>query len=96
MEITREEWRVVTNPPVRFRRTRGMLPLPAPVPGGSVDELRSFVNYGTEDDFRLMVAWASRTRADAADDDSPSHSNGFGRWTDDDLERLEREYEAAP
>jgi hypothetical protein len=50
-------WEVVTNPPVRFKRARGMLPLPTPVGGGSLEELRPFLNYASEDDFRLMVAW---------------------------------------
>ncbi len=34
-----------------------MLPLPTPVVGGSLEELRPFLNYQSEDDFRLMVAW---------------------------------------
>jgi len=44
VEITPEDWRVVDKPPVRFRRTAQMLPLPKPVRGGNVDELRRFVN----------------------------------------------------
>lgn len=57
VEITRSGWRVVADPPVRFIRSRGMLPLPVPAIGGSLDELRRFLNYGSEDDFRLMVSW---------------------------------------
>ena len=57
IEITPFGWRVVRDPPVRFRRPRGALRLPAPVPGGSVEELRAFVNVGNEDDWRLMVSW---------------------------------------
>ena len=30
VEITSEGWRIVQNPPVRFRRSRGMQPLPIP------------------------------------------------------------------
>jgi hypothetical protein len=56
-EITPDGWRVVAEPPLRFRRSRGMLPLPRPVSGGSLEELRPFLNYATEDDFRLMIAW---------------------------------------
>src|SRR5207249_4606825 len=33
VEITAGGWRVVSDPPVRFRRTRSMLPLPYPVSG---------------------------------------------------------------
>ena len=50
-------WRVVENPPVRFRRAAGMQPLPTPAPGGSVETLRLFLNVGG-DDFVLVVAWA--------------------------------------
>jgi hypothetical protein len=57
VEITENGWRVMADPPVRFKRARGMLPLPTPVGGGSLEELRPFLNYATEDDFRLMVAW---------------------------------------
>jgi hypothetical protein len=50
-------WSVVTRPPVCFRRPRGMLPLPAPVSGGTMEELRQFVNVRSEDTWRLLVAW---------------------------------------
>ena len=30
VEIGPDGWRVITNPPIRFRRTAGMLPLPQP------------------------------------------------------------------
>lgn len=57
VEITPTGWRVVADPPVKFRRARGMAPLPTPVKGGSVDELRAFVNVPDEDSWRLLVAW---------------------------------------
>jgi hypothetical protein len=57
VEVAPDGWRVVAAPPVRFRRSRGMLPLPTPVSGGSLEELRAFLNYASEDDFRLMIAW---------------------------------------
>ncbi len=34
-----------------------MLPLPTPTRGGSLDLLRQYVNVGSDDDFRLLVAW---------------------------------------
>ena len=40
VEIYAEGWRIVDNPPVRFRRAPGMLPSPAPVAGGSIEALR--------------------------------------------------------
>jgi hypothetical protein len=57
VEITAECWRVVSDAPVRFRRPRGLLPLPTPARGGSVGELRRFVNVADETSWRLMVAW---------------------------------------
>jgi hypothetical protein len=35
VEITPAGWRVMIDPPVRFRRARGMLPLPAPAQAAS-------------------------------------------------------------
>ena len=58
VEITTTGWRVVDNPPVRFRRAAGMQPLPVPVQGGSVEALRSFLNVQSDTDFVLVVAWA--------------------------------------
>jgi len=56
VEVTGNGWKVVDQPPVRFRRSRGMLPLPVPKRGGSMDELRSLLNV--EDDmWILIVAW---------------------------------------
>jgi hypothetical protein len=58
VEIDATGWRVIDNPPVRFRRSAGMQPLPMPVPGGSVETLRSFLNVQSDTDFVLVVAWA--------------------------------------
>ena len=44
VEIDAEGWRVVDRPPARFRRTRGSQPLPEPERGGSLEELRRFLN----------------------------------------------------
>ncbi|MCC6381722.1 MAG: hypothetical protein IT304_04395 [Dehalococcoidia bacterium] len=57
VRITAGGWQVVANAPVRFRRTRGMLALPVPLPGGDLDALRPFVNVANDDGFRLLVAW---------------------------------------
>ncbi len=58
VEIDAQGWRVIDNPPVRFRRAAGMKPLPIPVKGGSVETLRSFLNVQSDTDFVLVVAWA--------------------------------------
>lgn len=55
--ITTNGWRVVVDPPVRFRRSRGMLPLPVPVAGGTFDDLRPFVNVRDDADFVLLVGF---------------------------------------
>jgi hypothetical protein len=57
VEIGSDGWRVMTCPPVRFRRAAGMLPLPIPVPGGSIDALAAFLNLPGRSDFVLVVAW---------------------------------------
>jgi hypothetical protein len=45
------------SPPVRFRRAAGMLSLPVPLKGGSIEALTSFFNLPTRSDFVLVVAW---------------------------------------
>jgi hypothetical protein len=57
VEIGPEGWRVVGSPPVRFRRAAGMLPLPVPQEGGSIEVLASFLNLLSRNDFVLVVAW---------------------------------------
>jgi hypothetical protein len=42
---------------VRFVRRRGMLALPAPAKGGSLNELRALVNVPDDGAWRLYVAW---------------------------------------
>jgi hypothetical protein len=49
VEISSAGWRVVANPPVKFLRSRGMRPLPNPVVGGNVNQLRSFLNIADQD-----------------------------------------------
>lgn len=58
VEIDATGWRVIDNPPVRFRRASGMRPMPIPVRGGSIAALRPFLNVQTDADFVLVVAWA--------------------------------------
>ena len=57
VEVDAAGWRVIDNPPVRFRRSSGMKPLPTPVCGGSIATLRSFLNVQSNEDFVLVVAW---------------------------------------
>jgi hypothetical protein len=57
VDVGPEGWRIVQRPPVRFVRPRGLLPLPHPVAGGRVDDLRPLVNVEDDAQFRLLVAW---------------------------------------
>jgi hypothetical protein len=57
VEIGPDGWRVIGSPPVRFRRSAGMLPIPAPERGGSVEALASFLNLSSRNEFVLIVAW---------------------------------------
>jgi hypothetical protein len=56
VKIDATGWEVVHNPPVRFRRARGMLSLPYPTKGGGLDELREYVNVDDED-WPLFLGW---------------------------------------
>ncbi len=57
IEVTPNGWRVVENPPVRFRRAPGMLALPVPKCGGSLDELGEYLNLKSDTD-RVLVPTA--------------------------------------
>jgi|694.fasta_scaffold01417_13 hypothetical protein len=57
VHVTPDGWKLRSAPPVRFFRPRGMLPFPLPERGGTLDDLREFVNIGTNDDWLLFQAW---------------------------------------
>jgi hypothetical protein len=61
VEIGPDGWRVNKSPPVRFRRPAGMLPLPLPEHGGSIEALLPLVNLSGRNDFVLVVAWLLAT-----------------------------------
>jgi hypothetical protein len=55
-------WEVVDDPLVKFRRMKGMLPLPEPVGGGRIEELWPFLNLDEGEDEgagdrTLVAAW---------------------------------------
>jgi hypothetical protein len=52
VQVTAEGWKVSDNPPFVFLTKKDMAALPIPEPGGSIEELRGFVNV-TEEDFSL-------------------------------------------
>jgi hypothetical protein len=57
VEITPAGWWIEARPPVRMLRSRGMLALPVPTSGGSIDMLRELVHVASDDDYRLLVGW---------------------------------------
>lgn len=59
VEISKDGWKVISAHPVRFTRTSTMQPLPVPQQGGSIDDLRKFVNIKSDEDFVLFVTWLS-------------------------------------
>lgn len=57
IEIDTAGWRVIDSPPIRFIRSRGMLPLPIPQKDGSIEKLRTLINVKADQDFTLIIAW---------------------------------------
>jgi hypothetical protein len=59
VEVSPGGWRVISasDALVKFKRKRGMLPLPRPEPGGSLHLLRPFVNLADEASYCLLLAW---------------------------------------
>ena len=57
IQITTEGWSIIHNPPVHFLRPGGMQALPVPERGGSIDNLRPFLNLRDQNDFVLVAAW---------------------------------------
>ncbi len=57
VDISPDGWSVTGSPPVRFRRPAGLLPLPIPQRGGSLEQFASLLNLSTRDDFVLVVTW---------------------------------------
>jgi len=57
IEITAKGWRVTRPQSVRFHRPNGMLPLPSPFRGGTIDDLRGFLNVPDDSAFVLTVTW---------------------------------------
>ena len=49
VEITRNDWQIIPDPPVRFRRPPSLQALPEPTKGGTFDALRQSLNVRDED-----------------------------------------------
>ncbi|MFT3673562.1 ATP-binding protein [Aestuariivirga sp.] len=57
VEVTSLGWKVISNPPCKFIRGSAIRALPEPLMGGSVDALRGFFNFESDDEFQLLVMW---------------------------------------
>lgn len=60
VEMTGEGWREV-HPPVKMLRSGSGKRLPSPVGGGTLEELKQFLNFGSEWDFRILVLYMVST-----------------------------------
>lgn len=56
VRIRPDGWEILSQSPVKFRRTSGMLAMPRPVIGGRLDDLREFINVSGPD-WKLLAAW---------------------------------------
>jgi hypothetical protein len=56
LEITAKGWTIRADAAIRFRRPAGLRPLPHPQRGGTIADLKPFLNCD-DVDFLLLVAW---------------------------------------
>ena len=56
IQIDGDGWQVISNSPIKFRRPRGMRPLPEPIRGGEIDRFWRFANIKKSDRI-LVLAW---------------------------------------
>jgi hypothetical protein len=59
VEVDYSGWRLVSAPPVFFRRPKGQKPLPEPTGGGRIDDLRPLLNVAAEE-WPLVVGWVAQ------------------------------------
>jgi hypothetical protein len=57
VEVTSYGWRIADKPTIRFRRSPGMLSLPAPIRGGKIEEIGPYLNLSSEADRVLVYSW---------------------------------------
>ncbi|PEL07792.1 hypothetical protein [Bacillus sp. AFS017336] len=55
IEISKDGWKIINNPPVNFFRTNSTKSLPIPIKGGNVEELKNVLNYGNESNWKLTI-----------------------------------------
>ena len=57
IEIDGLGWRMVGEPPCKFRRSQGMLPLPIPERGGTIADFQELFKLDSTADMMLLVGW---------------------------------------
>jgi hypothetical protein len=57
VQITPFGWEIRKTPPVAFLRQNSMLPLPRPMRGGSLEELRDVINAKNINEWVLVISW---------------------------------------
>jgi len=57
VRVTAHGWEVIAAPPIKFVRSRSMLPLPEPEIGGGIELLYDMINVQTIGDQRMIVAF---------------------------------------
>src|SRR5262249_46225711 len=58
VEISAAGWRIISDPPVYFRRPAGLKALPMPTRGGNLERLRTLLNLKDDQSWRLVVGWS--------------------------------------
>lgn len=61
VECSVDGWRVISNPPVYFKRSRGMKAIDPPTRGGHLRELLDWVNVEDKRDQLLLLTWLLST-----------------------------------
>jgi hypothetical protein len=56
IEVCPDGWKIISDPPVKFRRTRGMMALPKPFEG-SLEDFKPFLNLQDPESWPLIGAW---------------------------------------
>lgn len=57
VEISKDGWRIVDDPPVKFRRYSHTLPQVQPISGGNLEALWKLLNISDESNRRLVESW---------------------------------------
>lgn len=61
VEIKKEGWNIVDESPVYFKRSKIMQPIAAPTKNGCIEDLKPFINFNDESDYKLIIAWLLST-----------------------------------